>query len=59
MSVLVVLSKSQSRSGVILMVQSWCLEMKVLSIKQCVELESTKVTMVAEGIKSEVSGMVK
>ena len=28
-------------------------------MKQCVELESTRVTMVTEGIKSEVSRMVK
>ena len=41
------------------MVRSWCLETKVLSIKQCMEPESTKVTMVTEGIKLEVSCMVK
>ena len=58
-TVLVVPSKSQSGIRVILRVRSWCLETKVLSIKQCVELEFTKVTMVAEGIKLEVSGMVK
>ena len=32
---------------------------KVLSMKQCVELESTRVTMVTEGIRLEVSFMVK
>ena len=32
---------------------------KVLSIKQCVETESTKVTRVTEGVKLEVSCMVK
>ena len=58
-TVLIVPSKSQSGIRVILMVQSWCLEMKVLSIKQCVEPEFTKVTRVIEGIKSEVSCMVK
>ena len=58
-TVLVVPLKSQSRIGVILRVRSWCLETKVLSIKQCVEPESTKVTRVTEGIKSEVSCMVK
>ena len=31
----------------------------MLSIKQCVEPESTRVTMVTEGIKSEVSCIVK
>ena len=56
---LVVPSKSRSEIRVILMVRSWCLETKVLSIKQCVEPESTKVTMVTEGIKLEVSYMVK
>ena len=56
--VLVVLSNSWSGIGIILRVQSWCLETKVLSIKQCVEPESTKVTRVTEGIKSEVSGMI-
>ena len=57
-TVLVVPSKSRSRIGIILRVLSWCLEMKILSIKQCVELESTKVTRVTKGIK-EISGMVK
>ena len=32
---------------------------EVLSIKQCVEPESTKVMRVTEGIKSEVSSMIK
>ena len=32
---------------------------KVLSIKQCVEPESTKVVRVTEGIKLEVSCLVK
>ena len=41
------------------MVWSRCLETKVLSIKQCVEPEFTKVTRVTEGIKLEVSCMVK
>ena len=58
-TVLVVPSNSRSGIGVILRVRSWCLETKVLSIKQCVEPESTKVTRVTEGIKSEVSYMVK
>ena len=57
--VLVVLSNSWSGIGVILRVRSWCLETKVLSIKQCVEPESTKVTKVTEGVKLEVSCMVK
>ena len=57
--VLVVPSKSRSGIGVILRVRSWCLETKVLSIKQCVEPESTKVTRVTEGIKLEVSCIVK
>ena len=58
-TVLVVPSKSWSGIGVILRVRSWCLETKVLSIKQYVEPESTRVTMVTEGIKSEVSCIVK
>ena len=58
-TVLVVPSKSWSGIRVILRVRSWCLETKVLSIKQCVEPESTKVMKVTEGIKSEVSCMVK
>ena len=58
-TVLVVPSNSWSGIGVILRVRSWCLEMKVLLIKQCVELEATKVMRVTEGIKSEVSGIIK
>ena len=58
-TVLVVPLNSRSGIGGILRVWSWCLEMKVLSIKQCVEPESTKVMRVTEGIKSEVSCMVK
>ena len=58
-TVLVVLWKSWSGIGVILRVWSWCLETKVLSIKQYVEPESTKVTRVTEGIKSEISSIVK
>ena len=42
-----------------LRVQSCCLETKVVSMKQCVELESTRVAMVTEGIRLEVSCMVK
>ena len=34
-------------------------ETKEVSMKQCVEPESTRVVMVMEGIKSEVSCMVK
>ena len=57
--VLVVPSKSWSGIGVILIVWSCCLEKKVVSMKQCVEPESTRVAMVTEGIRSEVSCMVK
>ena len=58
-TVSIVLSKSQSGIGVMLRVQSCCLEMKVVSMKQCVEPESTRVVMVTEGIRSEVSCKVK
>ena len=58
-TVLVVPLNSQSGIGVRLRARSWCLETKVLSIKQCVEPESTKVMKVTEGIKLEVSCMVK
>ena len=57
--VLVVLSKSWSGIGIMLKVQSCCLEMNVVSMKQCVKLESTRVAMVTEGIRSEVSCKVK
>ena len=57
--VLVVPSKSQSGIRVMLRVRSWCLETKVLSMKQCVEPESTRVTIVTEGIKSEVRCIVR
>ena len=42
-----------------LRVWSLCLETKVLSMKQCVEPESTRVTRVTEGIKLKVSYIVK
>ena len=35
------------------------METKILSMKQCVEPESTRMTMVTEGIKLEVSCIVK
>ena len=59
MMVFVVLLKSQSGIGVMLMVRSSCLEMNVESMKQCVEPEPTSVAMVMEGIRSEVSCNVK
>ena len=51
--------KSQSGIGVMLRVQSYCLETNVASMKQCAELESTSVAMVTEGIRSDVSCKVK
>ena len=58
-TVLVVLSKSWSRIGVMLRVWSCCLETNVVLMKQCVELEFTSVAMVMEGIRLEVSCRVK
>ena len=58
-TVLVVPSKSRSGIGVMLRVWSCCLETNVVLMKQCVELESTSVAMVTEGIRSEVSCRVK
>ena len=45
MTVFVVLSKRRSGIGVILWVLSSCLEANVESMKQCVEPESTSVTV--------------
>ena len=59
MMVFVVPSKSWSGIGVMLRVQSSCLEANVESMKQCVEPESTSVARVTEGIRSEVSCNVK
>ena len=57
--VLVVPSKSQSEIGVMLRARSCCLEMNAVSMKKCVEPESTSVAMVMEGLRLEVSCRVK
>ena len=58
-TVFVVPSKSQSGIGIMLRVQSSCLETNVVSMKQCVKPESTSVATVTECIRSGVSCNVK